>query len=436
MSSTLPPSFAEHTRALMGASRFSILQDALGEEPRASIRLNPFKVDADKVWPQGADAVPWCRYGAQLKSRPEFTLDPLLHAGLYYVQESSSMFLDHVLRTLVHQPVRMLDLCAAPGGKTTCAMAALPQGSTLYSNEPVKKRANVLAENVIKFGHPDVVVTNNYAGDYQKAGFMFDVILADVPCSGEGMFRKDAMAVEEWSPSKVEQCQRLQREIVSDIWPCLQPGGILVYSTCTFNEHENEENALWIAHELGADFVEIPIEADWHITPSLMGDLPAYRFIPGFVQGEGLFLTVLRKHGESNRSRLSATKPKSTRGLRVLCHGVAPDIQKGKNSIPDITRALMTNGAWSSPNSMVWKGPLVDVDYISAINFLRHEAITLPLTAPLGIVQVRWRGYALGFAKNIGNRANNLYPPAWKIKTTHLRATPPETLSLPQAYAN
>lgn len=430
MTPDLPSAFADYTRRLMGGARFAVLQEALGEEPPASIRLNPFKADARRVRPGVGQGVPWCPYGWLLPSRPEFTLDPLFHAGVYYVQESSSMFLDHVLRTCVHRPVRMLDLCAAPGGKTTCAMAALPPGSVLYSNEPVRHRASVLAENVVKFGHPGIVVTSNYASDYRRAGLTFDVVLADVPCSGEGMFRKDAKAVEEWSPEKVRQCQGLQRDIVSDIWPALRPGGLLVYSTCTFNAHENEENAMWIARELGADFVEVAVEAGWHIASSLAGGIPACRFIPGFTPGEGLFMTVLRKHGGSRPEPSSPGRNvRGEKGLHVLCHGVAPDTRKGASAIPDISRALMTEGSAEAPNAMVWDGAAADVDYAAAIAFLRHEAIALPEGTPRGIVQVRWHGCALGFVKNIGTRANNLYPPAWKIKTTHLRTSPPEVLT-------
>ena len=151
--------------------------------------------------------VPWCNTGVYLRQRPNFTFDPLMHAGAYYVQDASSMFLHRVIRQYVVDPVTMLDLCAAPGGKSTCALAALPAGSVLFCNEPVRNRAQILRENIVKFGHPDVVVTNNYARDYQRSGLMFDVVLADVPCSGEGMFRKDAGAIAEWSPANLALSQ-------------------------------------------------------------------------------------------------------------------------------------------------------------------------------------------------------------------------------------
>lgn len=268
---TLPEEFTTYTRALMGEERFARFLGALDEPAPVSIRVNPFKAEATPE--TGADRVAWCRGGYYLDSRPAFTFDPLLHAGAYYVQEASSMFIDHVVRQFVHAPVTALDLCAAPGGKTTCLRAALPEGSRLYSNEPHPKRAQILAENVVKFGHPEVVVTNNYAIDYQRAGLRFGLILADMPCSGEGMFRKDPESIGEWSPANVEKCAALQRSILADIWPCLLPGGLLIYSTCTFNAHENEDNIAFAVEELGAEPVAIPVEEAWRVAGPLTGPI-------------------------------------------------------------------------------------------------------------------------------------------------------------------
>lgn len=223
---TLPEEFIKYTRELMGDSRFESLVAGLTDAAPVSIRLNPQKCDvANTVITGKKGDVAWCPTGVYLNERPNFTFDPLLHAGAYYVQEASSMFVAHVLRQTVTSSVKMLDLCAAPGGKSTACRTFLPEGSLLVSNEPVRTRANILSENMQKFGHPDVIVTNNYPRDFRKSGLMFDIILADVPCSGEGMFRKDEGAISEWSVQNVENCRRLQREIVSDIWPCLKPGG-------------------------------------------------------------------------------------------------------------------------------------------------------------------------------------------------------------------
>lgn len=413
----LPEEFERHTRHLLGPERYALLCHGLEEEPPVSVRLNPFKVDKTRVRLPGKVAdVPWCPLGAYLSSRPNFTFDPLLHAGLYYVQEASSMFLHHVVRQLVTTPVRMLDLCAAPGGKSTCAMSALPAGSLLFSNEPMRQRAQILNENILKFGHPDIVVTNNFAIDYRQSGLQFDIILADVPCSGEGMFRKDAGARDEWSLENVEKCRRLQRDIITDIWPALKPGGLLVYSTCTFNAHENEENADWIARELGAEFVEIPTEKAWHITGSLTGGQPVCRFLPGISRGEGLFMAVLRKHGTPDmptERSIHALQSKAMKRLKVMSHGPLAGIDKGNSHLPDHSEALSVRTDMSSY-------PQADIDYTQAIAYLRKEALVLPPQTARGIVLLTFRGQPIGFVKNIGNRANNLYPAEWKIKSTHI----------------
>lgn len=423
----LPKEFEEYTRSLMGEELYSKLISGLAATPQVSIRLNPFKVakdayleDEEQLNGLQLTPVPWAKDGYLLSERPSFTLDPLFHAGAYYVQEASSMFLDFIIRQLVKKPVTMLDLCAAPGGKTTCAMAALPEGSILYSNEPIRTRANILAENVMKFGHPDIIVTNNYAKDYAKAKKTFDVILTDVPCSGEGMFRKDPNAINEWSTSNVDSCWKLQRSIVEDIWQCLKPGGILIYSTCTFNAHEDEENVQWIIDNLGADPIALEgVKEEWNITGALKGNLPVYRFIPGKTKGEGLFMAVMRKKGEPTQGSTPTILKKEgkismkEKGLKVMTHGINPPTQKGKKTIPDISLALSIN---QKENDY----PHVDVDRQTAINYLRREAITLPTDTPRGIVTITYKGLGLGFANNIGNRANNLYPQEWRIKTTHV----------------
>lgn len=450
-----PADFEQYTRQLMGPELYQTVVSALTDEPPVSIRLNPFKCRMEDVRIPLADGrVPWCNTGVYLRQRPNFTFDPLMHAGAYYVQDASSMFLHRVIRQYVVDPVMMLDLCAAPGGKSTCALAALPTGSVLFCNEPVRNRAQILRENIVKFGHPDVVVTNNYARDYQRSGLMFDVVLADVPCSGEGMFRKDAGAIAEWSPANVAHCRRLQREIVSDIWPCLKPGGLLIYSTCTFNACENEENAAWIAAELGAEFLSVDTEQAWNITGSLVDENPAYRFLPGRSRGEGFCLFILRKttngfspckkHQIARRKAVNCSLingllqsdvyevtqrsdnelvaiPRrwadlyfsAAQSLHVIHAGITLGIQKGKDVIPHISLAFST-----ALNADFF--PQVALNDAQAIRFLRKEAVGLPAKTPRGAVLLTYRGRPIGFEKNVGQRANNLYPNEWKIKSSHI----------------
>jgi 16S rRNA C967 or C1407 C5-methylase (RsmB/RsmF family)/NOL1/NOP2/fmu family ribosome biogenesis protein len=448
---TLPNEFTTYTRQLMGEELFHLLQEGLSGEAPTSIRVNPFKA----TLPEDADRVPWCQEGLYLTSRPAFTFDPALHAGLYYVQEAASMFVCEVVRQLIDKPITMLDLCAAPGGKSTALRSVLPKGSLLFTNEPVKNRASILKENIIKFGHPDVIVTNNFPRDYRKAGLMFDAILADVPCSGEGMFRKDPGSIEEWSIQNVEKCRVLQRSIVEDIWPCLQPGGILIYSTCTFNAHEDEENASWIAEQLGAEFITLDIPEEWHITGSLVSGIPACRFIPGKTRGEGLFLTVLRKKGTQENNRKAAKNAQKEHynnnvhdlttqwlngsfscitekdflraipttwtslynnvksKLHILHAGVGLGTIKGKAIVPDASLALSTSLRADA-------FPTAELSYLDAIRFLRREPVELPQECPRGFVVVTYMGHPLGFEKNLGTRANNLYPQEWKIKSSYI----------------
>ena len=381
----------------MGEGRFNRFLEALDEEPPVSIRLNPRYLTKCLTLCE----VPWCEEGFYLEGRPQFTFDPLFHAGCYYVQEASSMFISHVLKTIIHHPspITVLDLCAAPGGKSTAVRSLLPEDSLLVSNEPIATRAQILLENITKWGWPNCIVTNNYPCDFRKAQLKFDLIVCDVPCSGEGMFRKDPNAVSEWSLQNVEKCWRLQREIVADAWECLNPGGIIVYSTCTYNIKENEENVRWIQQTCDAEILSVPTRPEWNITGSLLEgfDAPVYRFIPGFTRGEGLFMAVLKKRGRSEECGVRNVKH-ITQGLKVI--------------------SLFT------PHSTLH----VELSYPDALRYLRGEALTLPADTPRGIVTVTYRGIPLGPVKNIGNRANNLYPKPWRIKTTHLPSEAPKVL--------
>lgn len=402
----LPEEFLRQTRLTMGDELFERYLKAFEEEPPVSIRVNGAVADSAMV----DEAVAWCRNGYYLPNRPAFTFDPLLHAGCYYVQEAASMFLDHVFSTL-HTPhsTKILDLCAAPGGKSTILLSHLPEGSTLVSNEPNPKRAQILSENLQKWQLPAVTssfllprssflvkITNNYPRDFRKAKLTFDLILCDVPCSGEGMFRKDADSIDEWSAENVEKCWRLQREIVADAWACLRDGGHLIYSTCTLNTKENEENVRWMMEEFDAEPVAIPVETDWHIIGSLLPHFtaPVYRFIPGVTRGEGLFMAVLRKKGDEKSKKIDLSKTT----LKII-----------PNDFLDAVAEAIEQQA-----------PQIDLSYQQAIQFLRREAIVLPSETPRGIVVVAFEGHPLGLAKNIGTRANNLYPKEWRIKSTHI----------------
>lgn len=289
-----PVDFIHSLETHFGEERARRLISALSGEPSLSVRANPAKISAEKLAEHFSDdvdgVVPWCPEGLYLKKRPSFTLDPLFHAGYYYVQEASSMYagvlLERAMRQLLagRPGLRILDLCAAPGGKSTHILSIIGPNDILLSNEVIRSRASILAENVAKWGYPNVVVSNNDPADFSSLDAFFDIVVVDAPCSGEGMFRKDSDAVSEWSLDNVRLCASRQRRIVSDIWPALREGGFFIYSTCTFNTLENDENVAWIVSELGAELIE------------------QRRFLPGEERGEGFFIALLRKNGDYSPS--------------------------------------------------------------------------------------------------------------------------------------
>ena len=438
----LPLSFIQQTRPLLG-DEWEAFEQALQLETPVSIRLN------DKLHPNlSYNKVSWCESAYYLPSRPLFTADPLLHAGTYYVQEAGSMFLKQIIKQLIRIPVYALDLCAAPGGKSTHLSNLLPKGSFLIANETVRQRANILAENLQKWGNPHVAVTHNSEDDIGQLSAAFDLIVTDVPCSGEGMFRKDPDAINEWSLADVELCAARQQAILTDIWPSLKEDGLLVYSTCTYNRKENEENIQWIINELGAEILWVEVDDTWGITRSDYG----YRFYPHKTHSEGFFVSVLRKTSASpssthSRSKLDSRKKQAmpsseqfseflqkdnwiysenrgkiyaynkqfddiiyliNRYLNIVTCGITLGESKGKDFIPHTALALSKAVNRSSVSS-------AEIDWKTAINFLSREAIDLP-ESPKGYILLTYMSVPIGWVKNLGNRANNLYPTEWRIR--------------------
>ena len=300
----LPVDFIESMHQQLGNEARQLVQ-ALETEPVTSIRLNT-KLDV-LTFDCDTDEVPWHVDGYYLSERPQFTLDPLFHAGCYYVQEASSMFVQQALEQYVDTSSIVLDLCAAPGGKSTLISEYLGADGLLLSNEVVRQRVFILSENIQKWGNGNTVVTHNTAAELgERCKHLFDCVLVDAPCSGEGMFRKDEQARSEWSLRAVKQCAERQRSILMDIWDALKPGGILIYSTCTFNEEENEKNMEWAAETLGANILPLDYELSWGITESSVG----YHFYPHKAKGEGFYICVLRKNNDEplDAARIKAPK--------------------------------------------------------------------------------------------------------------------------------
>ncbi|MBQ0086391.1 MAG: hypothetical protein KBS72_01725 [Bacteroidales bacterium] len=373
-----------------GERRASAILEALVGEPVVSVRVNPFKISPERLrehfGPVAGEAVPWAADEAfYLTERPSFTLDPLFHAGAYYVQEASSMFVGQLFDTaageLGEENLNVLDLCAAPGGKTTQILSHLNGRGHLVANEVIGSRVPILAENVAKWGCGNVTVANSDASCFGKSaggrgGQSYDIIVTDVPCSGEGMFRKGEQAQDNWSVNNVMLCASRQRRIVSDVWPALRDGGFLIYSTCTFNRYEDEDNVEWVCNELGAEC------------------LKQRHFYPGEDKGEGFFAALLRKNGDfrSQRDRKQ----------------VKPSYRIYESQFPQADEALSVSLDRS-------RYSVVELSKEDALRFLAKEPLAFE-GQPAGLILLTYKDIALGFVKNLGRRSNNLHPSPRRIK--------------------
>lgn len=460
----LPEGFKTLISSEIGPDRAEILFSSLSGEPETSVRLNLRKHPEEPVY-DGMSVVPWCDSGHYLPKRPSFTRHPLLHAGAFYVQDASSMVYETIVKHLAGiRPVFACDLCAAPGGKTTAILNALSDGSVMLANDFTSSRANILKENLIKYGYPDLVVTNTDTRRLAALKGWFDIVTVDAPCSGEGMMRKEKEARTQWSEGLIRQCAALQRDIIENAVEMLVPGGYLIYSTCTFNTSEDEDNAAWIADTFGLEPVDTGLAGKDGIQPQAKGDIPCLRFMPGFSRGEGLFLTVFRKPEDTPASSRSF-KPKKKgkkegkektdkrltamaeswikgdcelinhdghlialssatasllnalpKGVRILSAGVEIGEIKGKDLIPAHALAMST--------AMAHPFPEVELSKEDALLYLSKEAVTLPENTPKGYVTVTFQGLPLGFLKNLGTRSNNLYPAEYRIKNKNIHDKP------------
>jgi 16S rRNA C967 or C1407 C5-methylase (RsmB/RsmF family)/NOL1/NOP2/fmu family ribosome biogenesis protein len=440
----------------------SALLEAHRQPAVTSIRINPAKNAG--LFSQEA-SVPWCNNGRYLTERPVFTLDPLFHAGAYYVQEASSMFVEHAFRSLVQReaPLRVLDLCAAPGGKSTLLASLLQADDLLISNEVIQNRAAVLAENLTRWGQMNTWVTQNDPRDYSNLHQYFDVILVDAPCTGSGLWRKDEEAIGEWSPDHVKLCSERQRRIIADVLPALKPGGVLLYATCSYSPEENEMIADWICDAFEAISLRIPTDAAWHIaeTQSSQHKAYGYRFYPWKLQGEGFFLAAFRKQGptgsiaepERHNDKKGKQKGKERdkgrdKGkdegrrweswldcafatverheeyyaihpehkqdyeylqtcLRIKKTGTALGKIAGKDIIPDHELALSVHLSASLPR--------VALNREEALQYLKKEEVRKDNTQK-GWLVAAYENLGMGWGKWLPNRMNNYFPKNWRIR--------------------
>jgi 16S rRNA C967 or C1407 C5-methylase (RsmB/RsmF family)/NOL1/NOP2/fmu family ribosome biogenesis protein len=433
--------FQQHSLQFLPAAQQALFLEALQKPSVSSIRYNPFKnTDFTEV------NIPWTKYGKSLDQKPVFTLDPAFHAGAYYVQEASSMFLEQFF-SVIKLPTEavVLDLCASPGGKSTHLLSLLSPSQLLISNEVIKTRTATLKENLVKWGCENSVVTNNDSQDFARLEALLDLVVIDAPCSGEGLFRKDPDALKEWSPEAVETCWKRQRRILADIDPAVKKNGYIIYSTCTYNALEDEDNVNWFAENYGYDIV--PLES---IPANVYQAEPGYKFLPHLGQGEGFYIACLQKKlgtektwHKSRNSNLAAFKAKSmasqyaldsfeldyylfketvkaihpahkiiidmlSQHLRLLTVGLdIGELLKGKELIPAHSLALSR-----LVNRESFKQTKLTKE--QALLFLKKELSDIPADNGLNIAI--YEGYALGFFKKINNRINNQYPQEWRIR--------------------
>ncbi|MEZ3520262.1 MAG: hypothetical protein K1V78_01995 [Muribaculaceae bacterium] len=476
---TLHPEFIKMITALGEPLGAGLLHELSCGTPSVAIRLNRAK-GAAAVALTDATEVPWSGgRGFYLPRRPVFALDPAWHQGLYYVQDASSMALGAVVAELVERffqdntQIRYLDACAAPGGKTLAAVDALPSDAFVLANEYDFRRASILTENVVKHGSSNVAVSRGDTARLAALGPVFDIVAADVPCSGEGMMRKDDEAVAQWTPALVDSCVARQREILANLWQTLRPGGFLIYSTCTFNRAENEENVAWLVDNYGAESVPVALSDYPGVAGGIDTPYACCRFIPGRIDGEGLFLAVLRKDaadispscrrrdkgrkgvkpvalpsggaeyvlrclGDGFKAMLmpdgatltavptAAADFASTLrdgGLDILACGIAVAALRGRELAPCHALAMAASLRAGS-------FPVLDLDYRSAMAYLHGDALSdIPDGAPRGYLLPCYRGKALGLAKCVGRRANNLYPDQWRLRSAFPADAPADVVT-------
>lgn len=454
----LPIALLESLKGLPGYNEKAFVGIHQSGAQVTSVRINPLKwtdpahvmITGDEQQPLTPDAlrrVPWSGLGYYLDKRPSFTFDPFFHAGAYYVQEASSMFLEQALKqgTDVSQPLRVLDACAAPGGKSTHLLSLLSPASLLVSNEVIKTRVNILKDNLSKWGHANQVITQSDPRFFSTLENYFDVIVVDAPCSGSGLFRRDEDAMNEWSVQSVDLCAQRQQRILADLIPALRPGGLLIYSTCSYSTEEDEAILHWLEHEHEMRIVPLQTDPAWGVEASGGG----YRFWPHKLAGEGLFMAALEKTADSgskpwvkktkkiNRAGKTekevADKYMQTAGHELVIHQdrlllwpetMVSDISvlvqhlhlvvAGLDAGEIIRDKLIPSHALALSPLLRKDWPSQPLDFEQAIKYLQRRD---PGFSPAhkGWQTVTYRDAPIGWINALPGRINNYYPPDMRI---------------------
>ncbi len=453
----LPSSLINSLQKVKGFDEATFRQVHESGEQVTSVRINPNKIfnKQNSIFNVQLERVKWNEHGYYLPQRPSFTLDPLFHAGAYYVQEASSMFLAEVLKQTsdLTKPLKVLDLCAAPGGKSTLMQSLISAESLLVSNEVIKARVNILSENITKWGAANVIVTNNDPKDFQRLQNYFDVIVVDAPCSGSGLFRKDPAAIKEWSENNVQLCSQRQQRILTDILPSLKEGGVIIYSTCSYSTEEDETIADWLVENCHLSPTPIQLKKDWNIieTTSLQHKACGYRFYPDKLKGEGFFIAAFKKQQAPGEVQSTAkAKSRSEKISTAVIEIIRPYLKNGddffffkqneeiialplafEKELPVIQSALYIKKAGIRLGTIIRNELIpdhelavstiidpavrtIDVDNTTALQYLRRVEIKLPETSN-GWAVLRYGQLPIGWVKILPNRVNNYYPKDWRI---------------------
>lgn len=454
MTSKLPPALIRSLVENCQIEEQEFIETHSSGEQLTSIRLNPYKASDAFI---DAETIPWCEAGKYLKDRPSFTADPLFHAGCYYVQEASSMFLAHILQNTLNlsEDLKVLDLCAAPGGKSTLISSLLTKNSLLLANEIIKTRVPILCDNLNKWGPENTFVSNNDPRDFNKLGAYFDAIVVDAPCSGSGMFRKDPAAIDEWSEAAVSLCSQRQQRILADVVESLQQFGILIYSTCSYSKQENEDIADWLCETFDMESIRIDINPSWGIIESQSdkNKCYGYRFYPHKVRGEGFFVSVFRKKSEASEAQIRRPKENKLQAkeyeilknwlhesqeLRIVNLNsdyfaiptkLEADLQylqsklylkksgvrigkiMGKDFVPHHELALSLLNPSSTHR--------INLSREEAINYLKREELKID-SEYRGWALMCYENHPLGWAKILHNRLNNYFPKEIRITNPNI----------------
>jgi 16S rRNA C967 or C1407 C5-methylase (RsmB/RsmF family) len=425
--------------------------NSFNEKPNVAIKINPFKKSENlSDYLPIAEKVQWCDEAYYLNTRPDFYKDPLFYAGAYYVMDPASMFIDYIFKYLnILDNVKILDIAAAPGGKSIVVDSLLTDNSILWANDISYNRAKVLDYNLAKWGKANYIVSSAKVNDFFSLKNQFDVVLLDAPCTGSGFFRKYESWQDNFSENYINLCAQRQKDILKNIFDIIPMDGYLIYSTCSYTAEENEDIAKWVIDN-GFEEIKLPIPAEWGIVASEYG----YRFFQHLSKSEGFYYAIFRKnHFNSESKQLNYLNKKNLNPIKLIPISKLNDsgyinltedltLKKFGKNINLITKNI---DYWFTKDFIYFNGKILSLgtNYIEenktipspqfalsiykasdipSIALSLSEAqmylqkLSFPIDAAEGIYLVKYNNLALGWIKIMNDgRINNYYPAEWRI---------------------